>query len=138
VAVAGIGTQPDEARMRSLATALCVARAAIGANILLAPRLGSQLLGFPDSQDNATARFGGRLFGVREMALAGYTAAQVQRSVNQPEVYLLNACVDVSDVAVATLTLLGRRGIGRAAFGSALLAVPFAASWLWLRGSCQG
>jgi len=134
---AGVGAQPDEARMRSVAMGLSAARAGVGVLILLAPRVGAQIMGFPTAQDSPTARLAGRLFGVREVALAGYTAAQVSRSVRQPDVYLLNAAVDVADLGVCTLTLLGRRGVGRAAFGSALLAMPFAASFLWLRGSCQ-
>jgi hypothetical protein len=127
-----------ESRMRTVATGLSAARAAVGLSILLAPRLSSRVLGFPLDHDNATARFGGRLFGVRELAVAGYTLSQVQRSVIQPELYLANAAVDVGDLAVSTLTVLGGRGIGRAALGSGLLAAPFVAGWLWLRGSCQG
>jgi hypothetical protein len=129
--------EADQARMRSVALAFCAARAGIGASIILAPKFSSLLLGFPQEQDNATARFAGRLFGVRELALAGYTAGQVQKSVHRPDVYLANAAVDVGDFAVSLLTLLGRRGIPRAAFGSAALALPFAAAFLWLRGSCQ-
>lgn len=130
-------TSADEARMRTVATAFSAARVGIGALIIAAPRIGSQILGFPTARDNGTARLAGRLFGVREIVLGGYTAAMVQQSVKQPDLYLANAAADFGDLAVCTLTLLGRRGVGRAAFGSATLALPFAATWLWLRGSCQ-
>jgi hypothetical protein len=128
---------PDEARMRSVALGFCAGRAAIGSLAVLAPGLGSRILGFPAAHDNASARVAGRLFGIREVTLAGYTAVQVQRTPQQRDLYLANAAVDSADFAVLTLTFLGRRGIARAAFTSALLAAPFAAAWLWLRGSCQ-
>lgn len=128
----------DEARMRSLALGFSGARIAVGAMAILTPRAAVTIMGFPRSQDTPTARLTGRLFGIREIALGAYTAVRVQRSVDQPQLYGLNACVDAADFAVCTATLVGRRGVGRAAFGSALLAAPFAATWLWLRGSCQG
>jgi hypothetical protein len=128
---------PDEARMRSIATAMSGARAAVGAGALLAPRVTSRLMGFPKQHDNPTARMIGRCFAVRELALAGYTAAQVQRSAIQPDVYMLNAAVDMGDAVVCALTLFGHRGVARVAAGTLALAVPFAATFLWLRGSCQ-
>jgi hypothetical protein len=123
--------------MRTVAMAMSGARAAVGAAAVAAPGITSKLMGFPDGHDNASSRMIGRLFAVRELALAGYTAAQVRRDAVQPDVYLLNAAVDVSDAVVCGLTLLGRRGVARAAFGSFALAIPFAATFLWLRGSCQ-
>lgn len=124
--------------MRAVALGFCAGRAAIGSLALLAPGFGSQrVLGFPAAHQNTSARVAARLFGIRELVLAGYTAMQVQRDVHQPELYLANAAVDSADATVLTLTFLGRRGIARGAFTSALLAVPFAAAWLWLRGSCQ-
>jgi len=131
-------TESDEARMRSLALGLSATRVAVGAMAILTPRAAVTIMGFPAAQDSATARLVGRLFGTREIALGAYTAALVRRSVDQPDAYALNAAVDSADFAVCTATLLGHRGVGRAAFGSALLAAPFAATWLWLRGSCQG
>jgi hypothetical protein len=132
----GMATQ-DQDRMRTVATAMSGARAAIGLSALLAPGLASRVMGFPREQDNATARLLGRLFAVREIVLGGYTAAQAQRDPARPNLYLLNATVDSSDAVVIALTLLGRRGVGRAAAGSLALAMPFAATFLWLRGSCQ-
>jgi hypothetical protein len=128
---------PDQAHVRSIATAMSGARAAVGAAAIAAPGLTSKLMGFPAGHDNPTARMIGRLFAIRELALAGYTTMQVQRDPRQPDVYLLNAAVDVSDAVVCGLTLLGRRGVARAAAGSFALAIPFAATFLWLRGSCQ-
>jgi hypothetical protein len=129
---------PDEARMRSMATGLSAARAAVGVASLLAPGISAQIMGFPKGHDNATARLVGRLFAVREIALAGYTTTQVLRNAVQPDLYLANAAVDMGDLAVCALTFLGRRGVARASLGSAVTAAPFVAGWLWLRGSCQG
>jgi hypothetical protein len=128
---------PDHARMRSVALAMSGTRATVGLAALAAPGLASTIMGFPRGSDTAAARLIGRLFAAREMALGAYTAAQVMRDPVQPEVYLLNAAVDSTDALVCGLTLLGRRGVGRAAFGSFALAIPFAATFLWLRGSCQ-
>ena len=130
-------TAADDARMRTVATALSGTRAAVGVAALAAPGLASAIMGFPRGSDTASARMIGRLFAIREVALGAYTAAQVQRNATQPDLYLLNAAVDGSDAVVCALTLLGRRGVGRAAFGSFALAIPFAATFLWLRGSCQ-
>jgi hypothetical protein len=128
---------PDQERMRKVALAMSGTRAAVGVASLLAPGLASTIMGFPRGSDTASARMIGRLFAVREMALGGFTVAQVLRDPMQPDVYLLNAAVDGSDALVCGLTFLGRRGVGRAAFGSFALAIPFAATFLWLRGSCQ-
>jgi hypothetical protein len=127
----------DHDRMRSVATAMSAARMGIGVSALLAPGLASRVLGFPRQHDNPTSRLVGRLFAVREIALGAYTAAHVQNDPVRPELYLLNAAVDGGDAVACTLSLLGRRGVGRAAAGSLALAVPFAATFLWLRGSCQ-
>lgn len=128
---------PDQARMRRIATAMSGARAAVGVAAIAAPGVTSTLMGFPSQHDNATARLIGRLFAIREVALGAYTAAQVQSDAMRPDVYLLNAAVDMSDAAVCALTLLGRRGVARAAAGSLALAVPFAATFLWLRGASR-
>jgi hypothetical protein len=135
---ASTGTGTEHARMRRLAVALSVARGTVGAAALLAPGISAQIMGFPRDQDNATSRLVGRLFAIREIALAAHTTAVVQRSAVQPELYLANAAVDIGDLTVCTLTFLGRRGIPRASLGSAITASPFVAGWLWLRGSCQG
>jgi hypothetical protein len=132
-----LSTAPDQARMRRIATAMSGARAAVGAAAVAAPALTSALMGFPGQHDNATSRMVGRLFGIREIALGAYTVAQVQGGAIQPDVYLLNAAVDMGDVAVCGLTVLGRRGVGRAAAGSFVLAIPFAAAFLWLRGASR-
>ena len=127
----------DAQRMRTVATGLSAARAAVGVASLVAPGISAQIMGFPRDHDNATARLVGRLFAIREIALAGYTTTLVRRSTVQPDLYLANATVDMADLAVCVLTFLGRRGVARAALGSAVTATPFVAGWLWLRGSCQ-
>jgi len=132
-----LGAAPDPARMQRVATAMSGARAAVGVAAIASPGLTSALMGFPKGHDTATARMIGRLFGIREIALGAYTAAQVQADPVRPDVYLLNAAVDMGDAAVCALTLLGRRGVGRAAAGSFALAVPFAAAFLWLRGASR-
>jgi hypothetical protein len=138
VDMSGPGTAADEARMRKLAMGLSMARAGFGVAAMLAPGISARIMGFPRDQDNATARLIGRLFAVREIALAGLTCALVQRSVVQPDLYMANATVDIGDLTVCGLTFIGRRGIPRASLGSAVTATPFVAGWLWLRGSCQG
>jgi hypothetical protein len=130
-------TAPDQARMRDIATAMSAARASVGAAALLAPRLTSKLMGFPDQHDNPTARMVARLFAIREIALGTFTATQARRNPVQPDLYLLNAAVDLGDAAVCAMTLVGGRGVARAAAGSLALALPFAATFLWLRGSSQ-
>jgi hypothetical protein len=128
----------DHDRMQTIAKAMSGARAAVGVSALLAPGFASRVMGFPREHDNPTARLAGRFFGIREVLLGAYTAAQVRRDPVQPELYLLNAAVDGSDAVVCALTLLGRRGVARASAGSLAVALPFAATFLWLRGSCQG
>lgn len=109
---------------------LAAARAGFGVLALFAPGLGIRLFGFPPKHDNATARLLGRLFGVRELALAALTLLYDDEPVRRPSLYRLNAAVDGSDAALGALAIVSRRGIDRAAFMVMLAGGGLAASWL--------
>jgi hypothetical protein len=112
-----------------VAGAMAAGRILIGAAALLAPGPTSRLLGFPTSQDSASARLMGRLFGVRDVAL-GVLVLQARRN---PEfarfVYCLNACVDGGDAASMAVALIGREGIDRAALASSVPALGAMVGW---------
>jgi hypothetical protein len=114
---------------RGVAGSMAAGRILIGAAALLAPGPTSRLLGFPTSQDSASARLMGRLFGVRDVALG----VLVLRARRDPDfarfVYRLNACVDGGDAASMAVALIGREGIDRAALASSVPALSAMVGW---------
>lgn len=116
--------------LRRLTARAAAGRVIVGLAPLLAPGPASRLLGFPRAHDNPSARLMGGLFAVRDVAL-GVLTWQVRRD---PELlrhaYRVNAAIDASDMTVAALPLLRRRGIDRAALSTAAFA--FAGMNVWL------
>lgn len=121
---------PDSDRLRKVATVTSGMRALIGLAALFAPRVMVAVIGFPAAHDNPTTRLIGRLFGIREILVAGYTAAVVQEAPRQPMLYSANAALDGAD-ALAGLLAFVAGGNRRAAFGVVTLASAFTATWIW-------
>jgi hypothetical protein len=124
-------TRPAE--LARVGYALSGLRAVLGFAAILFPRPLRVVLGIPRQHDNASARMIGRLFGVREVLIAAATFTVLRRRPRR-SVYGWNALVDGGDAVLLGLTLLGRRGIPRAALNCLAVAVPLCATWLWLRG----
>lgn len=122
----------------NLARQMGIARIAIGAAALLAPRLTSKLMGFPTDHDNPTARLMGRLFGVRDVALGVLVLTMPDDPRIARSIFHLNAAVDAGDAASMAAAVVGRQGIDRAALSSALLAVPAAVGWIHLARETEG
>lgn len=118
--------------MVKLARYLSFWRASVGLGALLAPGAMVALFGFPKEHDNASTRMVARLFGLRELSMAGLTLALNGDRDRRGLVYSYNAALDGADAAAALLTLAARRGIGRAALGAFLIAVPQTIGWLYL------
>jgi hypothetical protein len=122
-----------DAGTRRLTARAAAGRVAIGLAPLLAPGPASRLLGFPRAQDNPSARLMGGLFAVRDIAL-GVLTWQVR---NDPALLRaacrVNAAIDASDMAVAAIPLVRRKGIDRAALSTAAFAFTGANVWLTLR-----
>ena len=102
----------------SAPTALAALRIAVGGGAWLTPNLASRLFGL-DPDRNPQAPYLGRLFGVRDVALAAGTLASEGRARRSWLVAGL-AC-DVADTAAA---LLGRRGGYLSTPVSLMLAAP--------------
>ena len=115
-----------------LARYLSIWRAGVGLGAILAPGVMTRVFGFPPEHDNASTRMVARLFGLREVAMAGLTLALDPDPSQRGIVYRANAALDGADAAAALLTLIARKGIGRAALGAFLIALPQTAGWLYL------
>jgi hypothetical protein len=102
----------------SAPTALAALRIAVGGSAWLTPNLAARLFGL-DVDDNPQAPYLGRLFGVRDVALAAGTLAS-EGSARRNWLVAGLAC-DLADTAAA---LLGRRGGYLSTPVSALLAAP--------------
>ena len=109
---------------------LAAVRAGFGVLALLAPRLGIAVFGFPASHDSGTARLLGRLFGIRELVIAGLTLLFDDDEARRPVLYRLNAALDGSDAVVAAAAVVTRRGVDRAALSIVLVGGALAALWL--------
>lgn len=110
-----------------------IVRIAIGVAALAAPSRTARLLGFPEEQDNPTARLMGRLFAVRDVALGALVLALRDDDPRAARfVYRLNAFVDAGDAASMATAVIAREGIDRAALSSALIAAPAAVGWSYL------
>ena len=109
-------------------------RIAIGLAPFVAARTTSQLLGFPQSHDTATARLMARFFGVRDIGLGVLAFYAVRHPEAAAFVFAFNACMDLGDLFAITIPLVKRQGIDRAAALSALLAIGGGTGWLilWL------
>lgn len=109
---------------------LAAVRAGFGLLAVLAPRLGISLFGFPAAHDSGTARLLGRMFGIRELVIAGATMLFDDDETRRPTLYRLNAAVDGADAVVAAAAVLTRRGVDRAALSVALIGGALAVTWL--------
>lgn len=118
--------------LKRLTAQAAVGRVVIGLAPLLAPGPTSRLLGFPLAHDNASARLMGRLFAVRDIALGVLTWQVRDDPALLRHAFRINAAIDASDMTVAALPLLGRRGVDRAALSTAAFAFAGANVWLTL------
>jgi hypothetical protein len=118
--------------LKRLTAQAAVGRVVIGLAPLLAPGPTSRLLGFPRAHDNPSARLMGRLFAVRDIALGVLTWQVRDDRVLLRHAFRINAAIDASDMTVAALPLLGRRGVDRAALSTAAFAFAGANVWLTL------
>ncbi|HMJ03452.1 MAG TPA: hypothetical protein VK506_10950 [Conexibacter sp.] len=119
-------------KLKRLTARAAAGRVVIGLAPLLAPGPTSRLLSFPRAHDNPSARLMGRLFAVRDIALGVLTWQVRDDPVLLRHAFRINAAIDASDMTVAALPLLRRRGIDRAALSTAAFAFIGANVWLTL------
>ncbi len=120
---------PELRTLQLAAAALATGRAVVG--LLPFPAVASaRLLGIPAEHDSPTARLMGRMFGVRNLALAAMVLLALRVPGQLHLACLLNASVDAGDIAVILVPLLGRQGIDRAAWRCLAFALFALASWL--------
>lgn len=127
-----LATMMSDDELKRLTAQAAVGRVVIGLAPLLAPGPTSRLLGFPRAHDNPSARLMGRLFAVRDIALGVLTWQVRDDRVLLRHAFRINAAIDASDMTVAALPLLGRRGVDRAALSTAAFAFAGANVWLTL------
>ena len=116
--------------LKRLTARAAAGRVVIGLVPLLAPGSASRLLSFPRAHDNPSARLMGRLFAVRDIALGVLTWQVRDDPLLLRHAFRINAAIDASDMTVAALPLLGRKGIDRAALSTAAFAFAGANVWL--------
>jgi hypothetical protein len=102
----------------SAPAALAALRIAVGGGAWLTPNLAGRLFGL-DPDGNPQSAYLGRLFGVRDVALAAGTLASEGRA--RRSWLIAGLACDLADAAAA---LLGRRGGYLSTPVSALLAAP--------------
>lgn len=109
-----------------------VFRMLVGLAPIVAPDQAAALFKFPAEHLNATARFFGRLFGIRDIAVGVLTLWAVDKAEIVGFILIFNACVDGGDLAACGLAFMGREKINRAASGSAVVAAIFTLLWVWV------
>lgn len=104
-------------------------RVAIGLAPLLAPGPAARLLGFPTSEDTASARVFAGLFGVRDVGLGAIAAyAAVTPTVLLP-VLCLQAATDLGDLSVFLAAAARRPDLRAPLLRCAGVAGPAAVGW---------
>lgn len=107
-------------------------RIAIGATVGGSTGMAARLFGAPADQVTPTARLLARLFGVRQVVLGAWVLTMRDASdAERRRCFQLNACVDMTDIAVLVPYLL-RRGLRRAALLSILLGASETLGWMEL------
>jgi len=112
--------------------AFAMVRTVIGLAPLVAAGASARLLGFPASEDTATARVMGRLFGVRDIGLGVMIAWAVPRPELWIPLILLNVLTDFGDLSAFVVGLQGRPDLRRALGTCAVIAGLAVAAWIAL------
>jgi hypothetical protein len=114
----------NAAQIRRTAGILAGGRAALGAGMLLAPKVALRAAGLRGAGDSSSGITMARLFGVRELVLGMMVLDRLRYGVPEVTLLRLNALCDGLDAAA----LLGgwKKGKGRRGVGVAL-----SASSLW-------
>jgi hypothetical protein len=111
-------------------TAMAMMRIVLGVAPFLVAGLATRLLGFPREQDSPTARLMARFFGVRDFGLGVLVFYALRHPAILPFVLVFNAAMDGGDFVSASIPLVGRHGIDRAALLSGAMAGTAGIAWL--------
>jgi hypothetical protein len=114
----------------SIVFCMGVVRILLGLTPFFAARLSARLMGFPLGHDNPTTRLMARLFGVRDVGLGVLVFFGLQHPESLAFIVLFNALTDFGDLLAIAIPLLKRQGIDRAAWTSAVFALPAGVGWL--------
>lgn len=126
-----VGSAADDlATLRQRAMVGAAVRAAFGVASLAFPGKASRLFGFPKTENTPTARLMGRLFGVRELAMAALVLSALDDRERLGHACAISAAVDAGDVAVAVGTLRRSDGVRLPAVLTMLAGSAGAISWL--------
>lgn len=104
-------------------------RAAIGLAPLVAPGPAARLLGFPASEDTASARVFGGLFGVRDVGLGAVAAYAAFTPAVLLPVLCLQAATDLGDLSVFLLAAARRPDLRVPLLRCAAVAGPAVGCW---------
>ena len=112
-------------------------RVALGGFICLAPGLALKLYGAPEDANTPTARYLGRLFGIRNAQL-GYL---VWWARDDPKLLAriagLNATVEGLDAIAGVTPLIKRDGIDRAALSALSTSLSVGTNFVVMRSAAQ-
>jgi len=110
--------------------AMGIGRIALGLIPFLAAKRSAALLGFPAAHDTPTTRLMARFFGVRDVGLGILVFYALTHPASLLFILGFNATMDFGDLIAISIPLFKRQGIDRAAWTSALFALPAAIAWL--------
>ena len=116
--------------LRETLYAMGAGRTALGLAPFVAPELLSRRLGFPAAHDNPSARLLARLFGVRDIGLGVLAVWATADASRLPFMALFQAAADAGDILSASIPLLRRQGIDRAATATIGFASVGFVAWL--------
>jgi hypothetical protein len=111
-------------------TLLAAGRVLLGLLPVVAASATSRILGFPEAQDNPTARLMARLFGVRDIGLGALVLMNLLDPSGLRRALWLNLAMDLGDAVMISVPLVRRQGIDRAAGLCLLFALGGAVAWL--------
>jgi nucleotidyltransferase/DNA polymerase involved in DNA repair len=115
--------------------AMAVERVALGALLALAPRQALKIFGAPSDADTPALRYMARLFGVRNAMLGVMLWQARDDRPRLQQMATLNAATEAVDAVAASVPLLRRQGLDRAAVSALATSLSVMTAFLRLRAA---
>jgi hypothetical protein len=112
---------------------MVIERVVVGALVGLTPGLAVKLFGLPPESDTPLVRYVGRIFGIRNAVLGAMLWEARDDPARLERLATLNALAEGVDAVSASLPLVRRQGIDRAAVATFATSLSVMAGFLALR-----
>jgi hypothetical protein len=119
--------------LETLTRTMVIERVAVGALLGLTPGLAVKLFGLPPEVDTPLARYVGRIFAVRNAVLGAMLWEARGDAARLERLATLNAVTEAVDALSATVPLVRRQGMDRAAASTFATSLSVMAGFLALR-----